>query len=144
RHAHARPRRRHRPRGREASGQGDGEGHAARPARALTPAVGAPFHRTRGHPPPRGCPPTRIEPTGPSMAMNKTTPPLLIVACLALAGLTACDRSDAAAGAASAPAVKAERGYATGKAVNTRGEPIAGAKILLDNAVFYASYIDTT
>jgi len=35
----------------------------------------------------------------------------------------------------------AEEGYATGKVVNEAGKPIAGAKILLDNTVFYASYI---
>lgn len=33
-------------------------------------------------------------------------------------------------------------GYATGTVVDTRGNPIAGAKILLDNTVFHASYIN--
>lgn len=53
----------------------------------------------------------------------------------ALAVLSACeaDRVDA-----SRPA----SGYATGTVVDTRGKPIAGAKILLDNTVFYASYIN--
>ncbi|NGM64915.1 carboxypeptidase-like regulatory domain-containing protein [Sphingobacterium sp. SGR-19] len=36
---------------------------------------------------------------------------------------------------------KAEKSYATGKVVDGQGNPIAGAKILLDNTVFYASYI---
>lgn len=52
-----------------------------------------------------------------------------------LAMLSACevDRVDS-----SRPA----SGYATGTVVDTRGNPIAGAKILLDNTVFYASYIN--
>lgn len=70
--------------------------------------------------------------------MRTTTPSTLLLTCLALAALPGCE------GSATAATPAAERGYATGKAVNTRGEPIAGAKILLDNAVFYASYIDTT
>lgn len=37
---------------------------------------------------------------------------------------------------------EAETGYATGRVFDTRGEPIAGAKILLDNTVFYASHIN--
>lgn len=35
----------------------------------------------------------------------------------------------------------AEEGYATGKVTDGQGEPLAGAKILLDNTVHYASYI---
>ena len=38
-------------------------------------------------------------------------------------------------------AAEAEKGYATGKVTDTKGNPIAGAKILLDNTVLYASYI---
>lgn len=38
----------------------------------------------------------------------------------------------------------AEDGYATGKVVNSQGKPIAGAKILLDNTMYYASYIHGT
>src|SRR3546814_8576762 len=37
--------------------------------------------------------------------------------------------------------LKAEGGYATGKVVDTQGNPIAGAKILLDGTVFHNSYI---
>lgn len=39
---------------------------------------------------------------------------------------------------------KAEKGYATGKIVDTQGNPIAGAKIYLDNAAFHDSYINGT
>lgn len=70
--------------------------------------------------------------------MHKTTPLTLLLTCFALPWLAACDDGTAVAG------TLAEHGYATGRAVDTRGQPIAGAKILLDNAVFYASYIDTT
>ncbi|MGY1408266.1 MULTISPECIES: carboxypeptidase-like regulatory domain-containing protein [unclassified Luteimonas] len=59
----------------------------------------------------------------------------LFLSGLLLSGMTACDASDRPA---------TERGYATGRVVDTHGEPIAGAKVLLDNAVFYASYIDGT
>ncbi|MGO1719223.1 MAG: carboxypeptidase-like regulatory domain-containing protein [Luteimonas sp.] len=64
--------------------------------------------------------------------MKNTTAAALLAA---LATLSACeaDRVDA-----SRPA----SGYATGTVVDTRGNPIAGAKILLDNTVFYASYIN--
>lgn len=52
-----------------------------------------------------------------------------------LAMLSACeaDRVDAS---------RPVSGYATGTVVDTRGNPISGAKILLDNTVFYASYIN--
>jgi len=65
--------------------------------------------------------------------MMKNITAAALVATLAL--LTACesDRVDT-----SRPA----GGYATGTVVDTRGNPIAGAKILLDNTVFYASYIN--
>ncbi len=65
--------------------------------------------------------------------MTKTS--LLLLTALALPGLAACDGSKAAA------AARPETGYATGMVVDTRGNPIAGAKILLDSSVFYASYI---
>ncbi|EIM02405.1 hypothetical protein RHOFW104T7_08770 [Rhodanobacter thiooxydans] len=65
--------------------------------------------------------------------MKKTTTILLAV--LVSLGLPAC-RVDA--GNATP---RAETGHATGTALDTRGKPIAGAKILLDNRVFYASYI---
>lgn len=58
--------------------------------------------------------------------------PLLVV--LSLPALAACGTD--------APAVaREESGYATGRVVDTRGNPVAGAKILLDNTVFYDSYI---
>ena len=37
-----------------------------------------------------------------------------------------------------------ESGYLTGKLTDTQGNPIAGGDILLDNAVFYASYLTGT
>ncbi len=39
---------------------------------------------------------------------------------------------------------KAEKGYATGKVVDGKGNPIAGAKIYLDNEPFYDSYLTGT
>jgi len=39
---------------------------------------------------------------------------------------------------------QAEKGYATGKAINAKGTPITGAEILLDNTILYASYIHGT
>ena len=36
----------------------------------------------------------------------------------------------------------AKEGFATGKVVDGQGNPIVGAKILLDNTVYYATYID--
>lgn len=67
--------------------------------------------------------------------MTKSNTAPFLLAALTLATLSACeaDRVDA-----SRPA----SGYATGTVVDTRGNPIAGAKILLDNTVFYASYIN--
>src|SRR3546814_15110877 len=49
--------------------------------------------------------------------------------------LSACE------GSGGTDAAKAEGGYATGKVVDTQGNPIAGAKILLDGTVFHNSYI---
>lgn len=37
--------------------------------------------------------------------------------------------------------LKVEKGYATGKVTDAKGNPLAGVKILLDNTVYYASYI---
>ena len=68
------------------------------------------------------------------MTKMKTCLPLL--AALALLPTLAACGTDAPA------AAREESGYATGLVVDTRGEPIAGAKILLDNTVFYASYIN--
>ncbi len=61
--------------------------------------------------------------------MHKTKATMFLLAPLLLAGLGAC-----AAGSAGS-------GHATGLVVDTHGNPVAGAKILLDNTVFYASYI---
>lgn len=36
---------------------------------------------------------------------------------------------------------KAEKGYLTGKATDTQGNPIAGAKLTLENTVLYSSYL---
>ena len=65
--------------------------------------------------------------------MKKTTTVLL--AALVSLGLSACELR---AGNATP---KAEEGYATGVVLDTQGKPIARAKILLDNSVFYNSYI---
>src|SRR3546814_20583649 len=60
---------------------------------------------------------------------------MLLLAALALPMLSACE------GSGGTDAAKAEGGYATGKVVDTQGNPIAGAKILLDGTVFHNSYI---
>src|SRR3546814_12649711 len=60
---------------------------------------------------------------------------MLLLAALALPMLSACE------GSGGTDAAKAEGGYATGKVVDTQGNPIAGAKILLDGTVFPNSYI---
>lgn len=67
--------------------------------------------------------------------MNNTKVSTLFLAALALPLLSACEESRGT------EAARAEGGYATGTVVDTRGKPIAGAKVLLDNSVFYASYI---
>lgn len=68
-------------------------------------------------------------------AMIEMRKSLALLAALMLPGLPACSGHGASDGA------EAEHGYATGKVVDARGAPVAGAKILLDNSVFYASYI---
>src|SRR3546814_8448603 len=65
------------------------------------------------------------------MKKNKTTTTTLLAILFAL-GLSACEGSATA---------KSEAGYATGTVLDAQGTPIAGAKILLDNSVFYNSYI---
>lgn len=55
---------------------------------------------------------------------------------MAIVIFTSCDKADGAQRDAGP-----EKGYATGKVVNGKGNPISGAKIVLDNTVFYASYI---
>src|SRR5690606_497647 len=47
----------------------------------------------------------------------------------------ACSKSDS-------PSDVPEKGYATGKVVDGKGNPIAGAKIFLDNSAFHDSYIN--
>ena len=56
-----------------------------------------------------------------------------------LAMLTCCSKS-----VEDLQASGAEKGYATGKIVDADGAGIAGAKILLDNTMFYGSYIHGT
>lgn len=73
--------------------------------------------------------------------MNTNTTSSLLVAGLALSCLVACDRGPSAAEAAVGAV---ETGYATGKAVDTLGNPIPGARIHLDNTLFNGSWIDTT
>lgn len=68
--------------------------------------------------------------------MTKTRTSIALLAALMLPMLSACEGSGAA------DTAREESGYATGKVVDTQGNPIAGAKILLDNTVFYASYIN--
>ena len=67
--------------------------------------------------------------------------PLRGLACVLLAGLAACDASGNGDAMAAAEPARTERGYATGRVVDTRGEPVAGAKILLENTVFYSSSV---
>ena len=80
------------------------------------------------------------------MKKNKTTTTTLLTVLVAL-GLSACeiragsDAPKAEAGAVGNAASMTETGYATGTVRDTQGNPIAGAKILLDNSVFYNSYI---
>jgi hypothetical protein len=69
--------------------------------------------------------------------MNMTRTSMTLLAGLALSTLAACKAGEGTGTA------RAEDGYATGTVVDTQGNPIAGAKILLDNTVFRTSYIDT-
>lgn len=69
---------------------------------------------------------------------GRNTGELAVLLAALLPVLSACV---APAGTAS-DAVGPEKGHATGKVVDTRGNAVAGAKILLDNTVFYASYIN--
>src|SRR5690606_23362562 len=63
---------------------------------------------------------------------RKTTALLLVAA-----AVVSCGKSDK-------QPQGAEKGYITGKAVDRQGNPIAGAKIYLDNAPFYDSYLTGT
>jgi hypothetical protein len=66
--------------------------------------------------------------------MMRTTTTTLLAVLISL-GLSACEiRADSGK-------PKADTGYATGTVRDAQGKPIAGAKILLDNSVFYNAYI---
>jgi len=67
--------------------------------------------------------------------MKKTTTLLSTLACLVL---SACGTH---AGSATS---EAEEGYVTGTVLDTRGEPVAGAKVLLESRLFHASYLSGT
>lgn len=56
--------------------------------------------------------------------------------CIIIASLSCCSKS-----VEELQAGGAEKGYATGKVVDGTGTAIDGAKVVLDNTVFYASYI---
>ncbi|MCD9027119.1 carboxypeptidase-like regulatory domain-containing protein [Luteimonas sp. BDR2-5] len=76
--------------------------------------------------------------SGRTPTMSNVNESTFFLAALLISGLTACGMSDGNSEA------QVQSGYATGKVTDTQGRPIAGAKILLDNSVFYASYIDGT
>lgn len=63
------------------------------------------------------------------------TPTISLLAVLVSLGLTACEIH------ADNRTPAAESGYVTGTVRDAQGKPIAGAKILLDNSVFYNAYI---
>lgn len=69
--------------------------------------------------------------------MAATSPPATCVLVAVSAMVLAACNADG-----KAPAVHAESGHATGMVVDTRGNPVPGARILLDNTVYYASYIN--
>ncbi|MEI5984077.1 MULTISPECIES: carboxypeptidase-like regulatory domain-containing protein [Sphingobacterium] len=50
-----------------------------------------------------------------------------------------CDKADTGEGTAGP-----EKGYATGKVTDSKGEPLSDVRILLDNTMLYASYIHGT
>ena len=68
--------------------------------------------------------------------MTNTKTPMALLVALLLPMLPGCEGNGGTAQA------RTESGYATGKVVDTHGNPLPGARILLDNTVFYASYID--
>jgi len=63
-----------------------------------------------------------------------------LFACLLLVLISACSKQDTGAG----PDGGSKAGYVSGKVVDAQGKPVAGAKILLDNTLLYASYITTS
>lgn len=77
--------------------------------------------------------------------MTRTYPALL--AALMLPSLAACEAGGTAPGGVAGPteaAADTEHDYTTGTVRDTHGNPVAGAKILLDNTVFYSSSISGT
>lgn len=70
---------------------------------------------------------------------QRTTASLLLLAILSAAQLSACE-----ANGDSDTATRPEHGHATGRVVDTRGRPIAGARVYLDNTVFHASHMQAT
>lgn len=73
--------------------------------------------------------------------MKNAKLPSRMVLVVLLAGLAACDVAGGADAGAVAPAATAVPGYATGRVLDTRGQPVAGAKILLENTVFHSSSV---
>lgn len=71
--------------------------------------------------------------------METTIKKKAIWLCLVMIMLLACTKS-----AEDTDESGAEKGYATGKVTDTQGNPIEGARILLDNTILYASYIHGT
>ncbi len=55
--------------------------------------------------------------------------------------LASCEKADSA-NEQEAGSLTAQKGFAVGKVVDSQGKPIAGAKIYLDNTVFYNSFMD--
>src|SRR3546814_962714 len=122
---------------READRQGRRQGPAARAVRPLIarrrlrPAISPDgagrrsfsHHRAHGvQATSSAVPRTRTRP----IPMKNMKTSMLLLAALALPMLSACE------GSGGTDAAKAEGGYATGKVVATPGNPIAGAKMLLD------------
>lgn len=74
---------------------------------------------------------------GPAMATHRAgTFSRLVAGGLIAAGLVACT-----AQSASDAAPEPRQGHATGRVVDTRGNPVPGAKILLENTVFHSSSV---
>ncbi|HET8574395.1 MAG TPA: carboxypeptidase-like regulatory domain-containing protein [Edaphocola sp.] len=60
--------------------------------------------------------------------------------CMLFMPLFSCKKDNSASGASNVAA----KGYVTGKVTDTKGNPIAGASVLLDNTITYASYVNGT
>lgn len=59
---------------------------------------------------------------------------------LSIVLFTACSKDQRA----TSDPTKPQKGYATGKVTDSKGRPMAGAQILLDNTIVYAAYINAT